>query len=63
MPDSEGSTVFGNVELVYQPKIFLKTFVKANMLLHNDYSGQLYGFPGRIVPGTMISFGATLFYK
>ena len=63
VPKSSGTTVMGNLEISYQPKIFLKGFVKSVFVLSNKPSGQIFAFPGRLQPGTMVSAGLTLFYK
>ncbi|RAP27161.1 hypothetical protein DID74_01085 [Candidatus Marinamargulisbacteria bacterium SCGC AG-333-B06] len=63
MPNSAGSVHMANIELVYQPTIFLRAFVRSNIILANDATGQFYNFPGRIQPGNMILFGVTLFAK
>ncbi|MBI60295.1 hypothetical protein CL657_03660 [bacterium] len=63
MPDSAGIVQMANLELVYQPAIFVRAFVRGNIILSNDATGQFYNFPGRIQPGNMLSFGVTLFAK
>ena len=63
IPNSAGSVHMANLELVYQPAIFLRAFVRSNIILANDATGQFYNFPGRIQPGNMILFGVTLFAK
>ncbi|MAQ64384.1 MAG: hypothetical protein CL503_03705 [Actinobacteria bacterium] len=63
MPKSSGFVHMANLELVYQPAIFVRAFVRGNFILANDTTGQFYNFPGRIQPGNMILFGVTLFAK
>jgi hypothetical protein len=63
MPDSSGITQMLDIELVYQPKIFLRAFAKGTFILSNTTTGQFYNFPGRIQPGNMLQFGVTLFAK
>ncbi len=63
VPKSSGTTHLAKIELLYQPKIFIRVFINANTVLSNDISGQLYNFPGRLQPGTMWTFGMTLFGK
>lgn len=63
MPKSSGFVHMANLELVYQPAIFFRAFVRGNFILANDTTGQFYNFPGRIQPGNMILFGVTLFAK
>ncbi len=63
VPKSDGSSWIGNIEISYQPKIFIKAFVNGTFILSNDATGQLYNFPGRLQPGNMIGFGITLFAK
>ncbi|MBH37739.1 hypothetical protein CL658_01775 [bacterium] len=63
IPHSSGYVQLATVELIYQPTIFLRTFVRGSVVLSNDATGQFYNFPGRIEPGNMILFGVTLFAK
>ena len=63
VPKSDGTSLLGKIELSYQPKIYLRAFVNGTFMLHNDISGVLYNFPGRLEPGNMIGFGVTLFAK
>ncbi|RAP28493.1 hypothetical protein DID78_04970 [Candidatus Marinamargulisbacteria bacterium SCGC AG-343-D04] len=63
VPNSNGFTTLGSIELVYQPKIFLRTFLNTTFIMTNDIKGQIYDFPGRIQPGTMVIAGLTLFAK